>query len=327
MSNLMAKTFAALAAAALALAGTSGIAQDVYPSKPVKFIVPYTPGGVGDLFARSLSQHLQDALGQPFLVENRPGASQMVGAMAVANAPPDGYMLFLGATGSLAMNTYTQKNIRYDPVKDFAPVSLGMTMPLFLVVNSSVPASNVKELIAMLKADPGKYTFASIGNGSSTQMAAELFKMLTGTDMVHVPYKSSAPGITDVMAGRVTMSFDPGASSLPFVKAGKLRALAVTSKQRFSLMPELPTVAEAGVPNYEASVWFGVVTTAGTPSSITTKLSREIGRILRLPEMRERFATYAVDLTPNTPEEFGAMIKAEISKWTNVLRQAGIKPE
>jgi tripartite-type tricarboxylate transporter receptor subunit TctC len=327
MGKLIAKTSAALAAAMLALAGTSAIAQDVYPSRPVKLIVPYTPGGVGDLFARSLSQHLQDALGQPFLVENRPGASQMVGAMAVAKAPPDGYTLFLGATGSLAMNAYTQKNIRYDPVKDFAPVSLGMTMPLFLVVNPSVAASNVKELIAMLKADPGKYTFASIGSGSSTHMAAELFKLLTGTDMVHVPYKSSVPAITDVVAGLVTMSFDVGVSSLPFVKSGRLRALAVTSAQRFSLMPELPTVAEAGVPNYDASVWFGVVAPAGTPSSITTKLSQEIGRILRLPEMRERFASYAIDLTPNTPEEFGAMIKAEVAKWTIALRQAGIKPE
>jgi tripartite-type tricarboxylate transporter receptor subunit TctC len=200
-------------------------------------------------------------------------------------------------------------------------------MPLFLVVNPGVPANNVKELIALLKAEPGKYTFSSIGNGSSTQMAAELFKMMTGTDMVHIPYKSSAPGITDVIAGQVTMSFDPGASTLPFVKSGKLRALAVTSRERFSLMPDLPTVAESGVPNYEASVWFGVVAPAGTPAPVTNKLSLEIGRILRLPEMRERFAAYAVELTPNTPEEFAAMIKGEIAKWTSVLRQSGFKPE
>ena len=327
MNSFLKIAFAVLAAVVLEFSGTSAIAQDVYPSKPVKIIVPYAPGGVGDQFARALGQHLQDAFGQPFLVENRPGASQMIGAMAVASAPPDGYLLFLGATGSLAMNAYTQKNIRYDPVKDFAPVSLGMTMPLFLVVNPSVPARSVKELIAMLKADPGKYTFASIGNGSSTHMAGEMFKLMSGTDMVHVPYKSSVPAITDVLAGQVTMSFDVGVSSLPFVKAGRLRALAVTSPQRFSLMPELPTVAEAGVPNYDASVWFGLVAPAGTPSSITTKLSREIDRIMRLPEMRERFSIYAVDLTPNTPEEFGAMIKAEIAKWVRVLREAGIKPE
>lgn len=324
MGNLFAKSIGVFLLA-LACAGAS--AQETYPARPVKIIVPYTPGGVGDLFARALSQQLQLAYGQPFIVENRPGASQMVGAMAVAGAPPDGYTLFLGATGSLAMNVYTQKNIRYDPMKDFAPVSLGMTMPLFVVVNPGMPANNIKELIALLKAEPGKYTFSSIGNGSSTQMAAELFKIMTGTDMVHIPYKSSAPGITDVIAGQVTMSFDPGASTLPFVKAGKLRALAVTSRERFSLMPDLPTVAESGVPNYEASVWFGVVAPAGTPASVTNKLSLEIGRILRLPEMRERFAAYAVELTPNTPEEFSAMIKGEIAKWTSVLRQSGFKPE
>ncbi len=327
MRRLFEMTARTIAAVALVLANAAALAQEAFPSRPLKIIVPYVPGGVGDLFARSLGQHLQESLGQPVLVENRPGASQMVGALAVTSAPADGYTLFLGATGSLAMNVYTQKNIRYDPVKDFAPVSLGMTMPLFLVVNPDVPATNVKELISLLRANPGKLSFSSVGSGSSTQMAAELFKMMTGTDMIHVPYKSSAPGITDIIAGRVTLSFDPGASTLPFVKSGKLRALAVTSKQRFSQMPDLPTVAEAGVPDYESSVWFGIVAPAGTPPAITSRLSQEMNRILRLPDMRERFATYAVDLTPNTPDEFGAMIRSEIAKWTKVLSQAGIKPE
>ena len=327
MRRLFEMTARTIAAVALVLANAAALAQEAFPSRPLKIIVPYVPGGVGDLFARSLGQHLQESLGQPVLVENRPGASQMVGALAVTSAPADGYTLFLGATGSLAMNVYTQKNIRYDPVNDFAPVSLGMTMPLFLVVNPDVPATNVKELISLLRANPGKLSFSSVGSGSSTQMAAELFKMMTGTDMIHVPYKSSAPGITDIIAGRVTLSFDPGASTLPFVKSGKLRALAVTSKQRFSQMPDLPTVAEAGVPDYESSVWFGIVAPAGTPPAITSRLSQEMNRILRLPDMRERFATYAVDLTPNTPDEFGAMIRSEIAKWTKVLSQAGIKPE
>ena len=307
--------------------GESAFGQ-AYPSRPVKIIVPYPPGGVSDLFARVLGQQLQESLGQPFLVENKPGASQMVGAMAVAKAPPDGYTLYVGSITSLAMNAYTQKNIQYDPVKDFAPVSLGMTMPMFLVVNpNTVPANSVKELIALLKANPGKYTYSTTGNGSSTHMAGELFKIMTGTDMTAIPYKGSAPGIADVVAGQVHLSFDPGSSTLPSVKSGRLRALAVTGLQRFSLMPDLPTVSEAGVPGYESVIWFGIVTTAGTPPAVTAKLSQEMNRILRLPAIVERFGAFAIDLTPNTPEEFGAMIKAEVAKWSKILSDVGIKPE
>jgi tripartite-type tricarboxylate transporter receptor subunit TctC len=299
-----------------------------YPTKPVKIIVPYPPGGVTDLFSRVLGQHLQEALGQPFLVENKPGASQMVGAMYVAKAAPDGYTLYIGSITSLAMNAYTQKNIQYDPVKDFAPVSLGMTMPMFLVVNpNAVAATNVKELIALLKANPGKYTFSTTGNGSSTHMAGELFKIMTGTDMIAIPYKGSAPGIADVIAGQVNLSFDPGSSTLPHVKSGKLRALAVTGLKRFSLMPDLPTVSESGVPGYESVIWFGIVATGGTPPAITAKLSHEMNRILRLPAMTERFGAFAIDLTPNTPEEFGALIKSDVAKWSKILKDAGIKPE
>src|ERR1035437_1131884 len=204
MSSFSEKFVQTLSAMFLAIVCTAALgANETFPSRPIKIIVPYTPGGVGDLFSRELGRHMQEALGQPFIVENRPGASQMVGALAVAKAPPDGYTLFLGATGSLAMNVYTQKSIRYDPIKDFAPVSLGMTMPLFLVVNSATPAHNVKELIALLRANPGKFSFASIGNGSSTFMAAKMFESMTGTEMIHVPYKSSAPGITDILAGVV----------------------------------------------------------------------------------------------------------------------------
>ena len=316
----------AFAAALLAIAATLADAQ-TYPVKPVKVIVPYPPGGVGDTFTRLLAQQLQDALGQPFLVENRPGASQMVGAIAVAKAPADGHTLYLGSITSLAMNVYMQKSMQYDPVKDFAPVSLGMTMPLFLVVNPSIPAGNVRELIAAMKANPGKYTFASVGNGSSLHVAGEFFKTLTGTDMVHVPYKGSAPGLADIIAGQVSMSFDPGVSSLPPVKAGRLRALGVSSSQRSSAMPELPTIAEAGVPGYEATIWFGLVATAGTPAPVIAKLSQEINRILRQATVRERFSAQAVELTPNTPEEFSAMIKSEIVKWSKVLKDAGMQPE
>jgi tripartite-type tricarboxylate transporter receptor subunit TctC len=322
---------ASIAAAALLglaqLAATAAFAQ-AYPTKPVRIIAPYSPGGVTDLFSRVLAQSMQESMGQPFLVENKPGASQMVGAMLVAKAPPDGHTLFVGSITSLAMNVYTQKSIQYDPVKDFAPVSLGMTMPMFLVVNpTTVQANNVKELIALLKANPGKYTFSTTGNGGSTHMAGELFKIMTGTEMTAIPYKGSAPGIADVIAGQVHMSFDPGASTIPHVKSGKLKALGVTGLKRFSQMPDLPTVSEAGVPGYESVIWFGIVAPAGTPPAIVTKLSHEMNRILRQPVNIERFGQSAIDLTPSTPEEFGALIKSDIGKWTKVLRDAGIKPE
>jgi tripartite-type tricarboxylate transporter receptor subunit TctC len=318
------KTF--LATALFCAAGTA-FAQ-AYPTKPVRIIVPYSPGGVTDAFSRVLAQQMQESMGQPFLVENKPGASQMVGAMIAAKAPPDGYTLYVGSITSLAMNVYTQKSIQYDPVKDFAPVSLGMTMPMFVVANpNTVSATNIRELIALLKANPGKYTFSTTGNGGSTHMAGELFKVMTGTEMVAVPYKGSAPGIADVIAGQVHLSFDPGASTLPHAKAGKLRLLATTGRNRFSLLPDLPTVAEAGVPGYESVIWFGIVTTAGTPPAIVQKLSHEMNRILRQPDLKERFGQSAIDLTPGTPEEFGALIKSDIVKWTKALRDAGIKPE
>jgi len=316
----------ALFAAALLVVSGAALAQ-AWPTRPVKIIVPYPPGGVTDMFSRVLGAQLQESLGQPFLVENKPGASQMVGAVFVAKAPPDGYTLYVGSTTSLGMNPYTQKSIQYDPVRDFAPVSLAMTMPMFLVVNPAVPATNVRELVAVLKANPGKYSYATTGNGSSTHMAGELFKKMSGTEMTAIPYKGSGPGIADLIAGQVQVSIDPGASSLPSVKSGKLRALAVTGKKRFSLMPDLPTIDEAGVPGYESVIWFGIVATAGTPPAVTAKLSQEVGRILRLPANVEKFGAFAIDLTPSTPEEFGALIKADVAKWAKELREAGIKPE
>lgn len=326
--NIIRQLAVRAAVAALALAGSSAAsAQESFPSRPIRIVVPYAPGGVADTFSRAVGKHLQDALGQPVVVENKPGGSQIIGAMAVAGAPADGHTLLLGSTTSLAVNVYTQKSIRYDPVRDFAPVSLGMTMPLFLVVNPSIPAASVKELIALLKDAPGKYSYASIGNGSSTHMAAEMFMMLTGTKMIHVPYKSSMPAITDVVGGQVAINFDVGSTSLPLVREGKLRVLGVGSRDRVSMMPALPTIAEAGVPDYDASVWFGFVAPARTPQAVVDKLSAEIKRILELPEMRTKFASFAVELTPTSPEQFGSMIKNEIVRWTRVLRAAGIEPE
>lgn len=313
----------------MAVVGMNASAQETYPSKPVKIVVPYAPGGSADLFARTLAKHLQENLGAPFIVDNRPGASQMIGAMAVASAPPDGYTLFLGSTTSLAVNSYTQsKNIKYDPVKDFAPVSLGMTAPLFLVATPSLPAKDMKELVALLKAAPGKHTFASIGVGSSTHVAMEEFMRATGTKMLHVPFKSSVPAVNAMLAGTVDLNFDVGSTSISMIKSGKLRGLAVGSTKRFPAMPDLPTAAEAaGIPGFEAAVWWGLVAPAQTPRPVVDKLSKEIQRVLNLPAMQDQFLELGLMLTPNTPDEFGAMIKAEVSRWNKELREAGVQPE
>ena len=317
------------AAASMTLVGVNASAQEAYPSKPVKIVVPYAPGGSADLFARTLGKHLQEIFGTPFIVDNRPGASQMIGAMAVATAPADGYTLFLGSTTSLAVNSYTQsKNIKYDPIKDFAPVSLGMTAPLFLVTTPSLPAKSVKELIALAKSAPGKYTFASIGIGSSTHVAMEEFMKATGTKMLHVPFKSSVPAINAMLAGTVDVDFDVGSTAIPMIKSGKLRALAVGSTKRFPLLPDLPTAAEAaGIPGFEAAVWWGLVAPAQTPQPIVDKLSKEINRVLRLPDVQDQFLQLGLMLTPNTPDELGAMIKAEVNRWNKELREVGVQPE
>ena len=299
-----------------------------YPAKPVRIIVPYPPGGIGDTVTRALAQGMGEQLGQPFLIENKPGASQMIGAEMVAKSPADGYTLFLGSVTSLAINVNSQKKMNYDPARDFAPVSMAFFSPLYLVVNPAVPAANVRELIALARAQPGKLTFASIGQGGSIHLAGELFRSMAGIDMTHVPYKGSAPALTDVIGGQVSLMFDAGVSALPQVRAGKLRALAVTSAKRSSSAPDLPTVAEAAnLPGYEATIWFGLVAPAGTPREIVTRLSQEFARVSRQTALRERFAPQGVELAATTPEEFADIIKAEIPKWGKVLRDANVTPE
>lgn len=299
-----------------------------YPAKPVRIVVPYPPGGIGDTVTRALAQGLSEQMGQSFVIDNKPGASQMIGAELVARAPADGYTLFLGSVTSLAINVNSQKKMNYDPAKDFAPVSMAFYSPLYLVVNPSVPAQSVKELIALSKSQPGKLTFASIGQGGSIHLAGELFRSMAGLEMVHVPYKGSAPALTDVIGGQVNLMFDAGVSALPQVRAGKLRALAVTSAKRSSSAPELPTVAEAAnLPGYEATIWFGIVAPAGTPRDIVTRLAQELAKVAQQPALRERFAPQGVELSATTPEEFAAIIKSEIPKWGKVLRDANVAPE
>ena len=299
-----------------------------WPNRAVRIIVPYPPGGIGDTVTRAIAQGLSEQFGQPFVIDNKPGASQKIGAEMVAKSPADGYTLFLGSVTSLAINVNSQKKMSYDPVRDFSPVSMAFFSPLYLVVNPSVPANSVNELISLSKAQPGKLSFASIGQGGSIHLAGELFRSMAGLEMMHVPYKGSAPALTDVIGGQVNLMFDAGVSALPQVRAGKLRALAVTSSKRSSSAPDLPTVAEAGnLPGYEATIWFGFVAPVGTPLEIVNRLSQEISKVIRQPGLRERFAPQGVELASSNPAEFAEFIKTEIPKWGKVLRDANVAPE
>ena len=298
-----------------------------YPARPIRFIVPYTPGGLGDSFARAVGEGLSQRMGQPVVIDNRPGASQAIGAEATAKAPPDGYTVFMGTQSGLVLNTIAKKSLPYDPVRDFAPVSMLFTSPLYLVVHPSVPAKSVQELIAAARARPGKYTFASIGPGSSLHLAGEMFRTRAKVDLVHVPYKGSAPAITDLLSGQVDMMFEGGVSALPHVRNGKLRALATTGRKRTEAMPELPTMTEAGVPGFDVTVWFGLVAPAKVPRPIIERLNREVGEILRTSALKERFAAAGIDITPSSPEELGERIREDLPYWTKVMRDAGIQPE
>lgn len=302
-------------------------AAQVYPSKPVRIVVPYPPGGIGDTLARELGTQLGQRLGQPVIVDNKPGASQVIGAQIVAKAPGDGYTLFLGSLSSLVLNVGSHKILPYDPAKDFTPVSMFFNTPLYLVVNPDVPAKNVKELIAYGKAHPAKLSFGSIGNGSSLHLIGEMFKAQAGVDMLHVPYKGSVPAVTDLVGGQIQLIFDAGTSTLPLVRSGKLRVLAVTSATRASGTPDVPTLAESGVPGFDASFWFGIVAPASTPRAIVQRLSSEIVEILKDPALRERYRPNGVEIGGSTPEEMTARIRADRPIWSEVQRQAGITPE
>lgn len=307
---------------AVAMLGSASMSHaQTYPAKPVRIISPYSAGGLGDILPRALGASLNEALGQPFVIDNRPGASQMIGAQAAAKSAPDGYTLFFGSVTSLAINVSAQKNLPYDPLRDFAPVSLCFSTPLYLVVNPVVPARSVKELIALMKARPGKLTFASGGPGSSNHLAGELFKYLTGGDIVHVPYKGAGPAMIDVVGGHVDMMFEGAA--INYAKDGKVRALAVSSARRSPVAPELPTMEEAGVPGYESTIWFGMLAPAATPAPIVNRLSQEMVKALAQPALRERLST--VNLIGTTPEVFSAHIRAEIPKWRKVIEGAKIR--
>src|SRR5437762_9875017 len=307
------------------LAVPTALAQP-YPSRPVKIVVPATPGGAIDLIARTLGDKLTPSLGQPVVVENKPGAANNLGTDYVAKSPPDGYTLVIVAS-SHATNKWLYKNLPYDPVKDFAPVVYTHVVPLLLAVHPSVPAKTVPELTAWVKANPDKAIYASSGPGSSLHMAAELYMSMTGTKMQHVPYKGSSAAHPDLLAGRTAMIFDTITAIRGHVKAGTLRGIAVTTLKRASSMPDLPTMAESGLPGYDAATWGGILAPAGTAKTIVSKLNGGINAALKQDEVRAKLAGAGIEIQGGTPEEFAAVIKAEIEKWGRIVRQAGIQPE
>ena len=309
---------------ALAFAASHASAQ-AWPAKPIKWIVPFAPGGTTDILARTVGDKLAIALGQPVIVENKPGAGGGLGADFVAKAAPDGYTLLGGTISTNAINASLYKDLPYDPVKDFIPITLIARVPNMLVVNNDVPAKSVAELIALLKKNPGKYTFASSGNGTSQHLSGELFKGMAGVDMQHIPYKGSPPALQDVMGGNVTMTFDNITTAWPLAKGGKLRALGVTTAKRSPAAPDVPTIAEAGVVGYEIGSWQGVFAPAGTPPEIVKRLNTEIVKIINLPEVREKLLVLGAEPVGNSSEEFALFVKSEVAKWGDIVKKSGAR--
>lgn len=322
--NKLARVMMAILAAALAASANNASAQP-WPNKPIKYIVPFAPGGTTDILARTISDKLSVALGQPVVVENKPGAGGGVGADFTAKSAADGYTIMGGTISTHAINASLYPNLPYDPVKDFVAVTLIARVPNMLVINPEVPAKNVGELIALLKANPGKYTFASSGNGTSQHLSGELFKSMAGVEMQHIPYKGSPPALQDVVAGQVTMTFDNITTALPLARAGKLRALAVTTARRSSVAPDVPTLAESGLTGFEVGSWQGVFAPAATSPAIIKRLNAEIVKILNTAEVREKLVALGAEPVGDTPEQFGAYVKAEVIKWSDVVRKSGAK--
>jgi len=299
--------------------------SQTWPSRPLKYIVPYPPGGFNDTLARTLAAELPKALGQPVVVENKPGGNTIIGTDSAAKSPPDGYTLFGAALPfSVVQSLYKTP---FDVTKDFAPITLAGTTPNLLVANPGVPFNDVKGLIAYAKANPGKLNYASTGNGSSNHLSFELFKTMTGVEVTHVPYKGSAPAVTDLIAGQVQVMFDNTPNALPHVKAGKLKALGVSSKAHTPQAPEIPSVDEAGVPGYDVTVWFGVLAPTGTPREIVQRLNQESTKILLSSEVKERFAKAGVEVVAGSPEHFQKFLNAEVARWKKVVDDAHIKAD
>ncbi len=303
---------------------SSGVAQS-FPAKPIRLIVPFPAGGGADLWARLIGQKLMEAWGQNVIVDNRGGASGIIGTELASKAAPDGYTLLIGTTGTHATNPVVFNKLPYDPVKGFAPVSNFVDTPFMLVAHPSVPVKSVKELIALAKAHPGLFTYASFGNGSSAHLAGELFKSVAGINIRHVPYRGGAPAMNDLVGGQVSMMFNSLPAVIPLVKAGRLRGIAVASASRVKVAPDIPTFAEEGLPGMEAGSWYGVFAPAGTPKAVIVGLYSEIVHILKLPDIQLRLIAEGADPIGNTPEQFTAQIEGEIAKWGKVVQESGIQ--
>jgi len=318
------KVMQAAALAAMVVCAAPAFGQ-AYPTKPIRIVAPSTPGDAPDVIARLVADKLSVALGQQVVVDNKPGAGGVVGSESVAKSAPDGYTLIMGNAGSHGINAAVYSRLPYDIQRDFAPVSQVAIAPNVMVINPSLPVNSVAEFIAYAKSQPGKLSYASGGNGSSAHMSMELFKSMAGIDVQHIPYKGSTPALTDLIGGQVAVFIGNMPPTVPHIKAGKLRALAVTTKTRSALMPELPTIADSGLPGYETVAWFGVLAPAGTPPEIVGKLSLEIGKIARSPEMRERLVAMGAEPVGGTPEEFKAVIDRDIAKWKPLAQKVGIR--
>ena len=317
-----------LAGLALSIAIFAGASSVVfaqsYPSKPIRFIVPYPPGGLTDVVARTIAQKLTESWGQPVVIDNRGGAGGVIGTEMAAKAIPDGYTILMAGL-PFAVSACVYSKLPYDPIKDFAPVTLVASTPLVLVVHPSLPAKSVKELIALAKSKPGQLNYASSGNGTGTHLSGELLKTMADIKMVHSPYKGGAPGVTALLGGEVQLMFTGLSSAMPHVKAGKLRALGVTTAKRSAAEPDLPTLAEAGLPGFEVDQWLGVLAPAKTPREIVTKFNVEIAKILHMPEVKSRYQKQGIDAVGSSPEQFASYVKAEIAKWAQVVKDSGTR--
>jgi len=316
-----------LLAACAALWLGAPLAQPNYPTKPIRFIVTFPPGGSSDLIARALAAVLSDRLRQQVLVENRPGAGGNIGIDAVAKSAPDGYTMGLGAAGALAANVSLYPKMPYDPVKDLAPVSNVAFVPFFLVAKTALPANDLRELVALASAKPGQLMLGYGGNGTAMHLSGELFKLMAKVQLTNVPYKGSGPAAMDAVSGQLDLAVVDVASAINQVKAGRLKAIAVTSAKRVSVAPDVPTLAEAGLAGYEATGWFGVVMPAGTPAEIIGRMNSELVAALKRQDIRERVIAAGAEPSPSTPAEFGALIRDEIAKWAEVVKISGAKPD
>jgi len=313
-----------LVCAAAAAAAAVPAAAEEFPARPIRIIVAYTPAGATDILARAVGQKMSEHWGQSVIVDNRPGAAGNIGTEIAAKAPADGYTLLMATAGTHGINPGLYRKLSWDP-KNFTAVSLVAMVPNILVVNNALPVKSVKELIAYAKANPGKLSYGSPGLGSTAHLSMELFKSMTGTKLVHVPYKGSAGVMADVMSGQIAVTMDNIPPYMPQVRAGKIRALAVSPAKRTTAAPDIPTVAEAGVPGYDSVAWFGLVAPSGTPKAVIDKLAAETQRILKLPDVHERIASLGAEVVGNSPEQFNAFIKSEMEKWAKVIREAHVE--